>query len=342
MLRFPCRAMLATSFLVAFAPAIASAQELTPVRFTLDWRFEGPSAGFLLAQERGYFEEAGVSVSIDVGNGSLEAIPRITTGTYQMGFGDINALIKFLDENPDEPIEAVQMVYEKPAFAIVGRADKGITQEPSSLQGKTLGAPPPDGAFAQWAAFAEVNELDTSAITIESVGFPVREPMLAQGNVDAVFGFAFSVVLNLKAQGVAEDNIVPMLMADHGLDLYGNAVFVNTDWAEENPDAVRGVLEAVTRGFKDAVADPQAGAEAVLRANNILTLETEVERLEMANAMNIATDAVRENGFGGVEEAKLARSIELLKLSVGLSNPPTPDRVFDAQYLPPQAERMLD
>ncbi len=336
------RLLLAASAAALLAPSLAGAQELTPVRFTLDWRFEGPAAGFLLAQERGYFEEAGVEVSIDVGNGSLEAIPRITTGTYQMGFGDLNALIKFLDTNPDEPIEAVQIVYERPAFAVVGRASQGVGEDPKSLEGKTLGAPPPDGAFAQWPAFVEVNDLDASAITIESIGFPVREPMLAQGAVDAVFGFAFSVVLNLKAQGVQEEDIVPILMADHGLDLYGNAVMVNTTFAEENPEAVRGVLAAITRGFKDAVADPQAGAEAVLRANNILTLETEVERLQMANEMNIATAAVRENGFGGVDEAKLARSIELLDLSVGLENPPAPDRVFDGQYLPPEADRMLD
>ncbi len=329
------------AMLAAFSGA-SFAQGATPVRFTLDWRFEGPAAGFLLAQERGYFAQEGVDVTIDVGNGSLEAIPRITTGTYQMGFGDLNALIKFLDTNPDEPIEAVQIVYERPAFSVVGRASQGVTADPKSLEGKTLGAPPPDGAFAQWPAFAKVNELDTAAVTIESVGFPVREPMLAQGAVDAVFGFAFSVVLNLKAQGVAESDIVPILMADHGLDLYGNAVMVNTGWARENPEAVRGVLKAITRGFRDAVADPQAGAEAVLKANNILTLETERERLEMANAMNIATPAVRESGFGGVRAEKLARSIELLDLSVGLENPPAPERVFNAEYLPPEADRRID
>ncbi|MFD2238317.1 ABC transporter substrate-binding protein [Aureimonas populi] len=343
MIRAKMRAfLLAAALPLASVAAPAGAQDLTPVRFTLDWRFEGPAAGFLLAQERGYFEEAGVDVSIDTGNGSLEAIPRITTGTYQMGFGDLNALIKFLDTNPDEPIEAVQMIYEKPAFAIVGRADRGIEEDPASLEGKTLGAPPPDGAFAQWAAFAQVNELDTDTITIESVGFPVREPMLAQGAVDAVFGFAFSVILNLKAQGVEDDNIVSLLMADHGLDLYGNAILVNTNWAAENPEAVRGVLAALTKGFKDALADPRAGAEAVLRANNILDLETEVERLEMANAMNIATEAVREDGFGGIREEKLASSIELLNLSVGLTNPPAPERIFNAEYLPPEADRMLD
>ena len=47
-----------------------------------------------------------------------------------------------------------------------------------------LGAPPPpDGAWAQFPAFASANDLDVSAITVEPVGFPTREPMLAEGNV---------------------------------------------------------------------------------------------------------------------------------------------------------------
>ncbi|MEF2073852.1 ABC transporter substrate-binding protein [Consotaella aegiceratis] len=323
------------------APLHGRAQELTPVKFTLDFRFEGPSAGFLLAKDKGYFEENGVDVTIDTGNGSLEAIPRITTGTYNMGFGDINALIKFLDENPDEPIEAVMMVYNKPAFAVVGRADKGITDDPKSLEGKTLGAPPPDSAYAQWPVFAKLNDIDTSTVKIENVGFPLREPMLAQGDVDAVFGFSFTSAVNLKAQGIPEDNIVTMLMADHGLDLYGNAIMVNTEWAEANPDAVKSVLAAIVHGFKDALANPEEGVEAVMKANNILTKETEIGRLEMANELHIATDWVKENGFGGIDEERMAKSIDLLKTSMGLKNPPSVDRVFDDSYLPPKEERML-
>src|SRR5690606_7360204 len=93
------------------APAMA---QTIPVRFTLDWRIEGPAAGFLLAQENGYFAEEGLEVTIDVGNGSVEAIPRVATGTYDAGFGDINSLIKFIDEDPSQPIKAVMMIYDVP------------------------------------------------------------------------------------------------------------------------------------------------------------------------------------------------------------------------------------
>lgn len=315
--------------------------QATDIKFTLDWRFEGPAAGFLLAEDNGYFAEEGLNVSFDIGNGSVEVIPRVATGAYQMGFGDINSLIKFLDEDPSQPIEAVMMVYDKPVFSVVGRKSLGVTDDPKSLEGKTLGAPPPDGAFAQWPAFVEAAGIDTSGITLESIGFPVREPMLASGDVDGVFGFAFSVILNLKANGVPDEDIATILFADHGLNLYGNAVMVNETFAEENPEAVKGVLRALAKGFADAVADPAAGAAAVLARNETLNLDTETARLTMANDMNIKTPYVVENGFGDVDPERLAASIETLKISMGLQGNVTAEEVFDAQYLPPVEERQL-
>ncbi|MGV8831871.1 MAG: ABC transporter substrate-binding protein [Devosia sp.] len=318
-------------------PAVAQ----TAIKFTLDWKYEGPAAGFLLALDNGYFKAEGLDVTIDSGNGSVEAIPRVATGAYQMGFGDINSVIKFLDEDPSQPVKAVMMVYEKPVFAVVGRKSLGITTDPKSLEGKKLGAPPPDGAFAQWPAFVEAAGLDTSAITIESIGFPVREPMLASGDVDGVFGFAFSVILNLKANGVPDDDISTILFADNGLNLYGNAVLVNEAFADENPEAVKGFVRALIKGFSDAIADPAAGVAAVLARNETLNSDIELERLKMANSMNIKTAYVIENGFGDVDMARLSASIDTLKISMGLKGAVTAADVFDAEYLPPAAERML-
>lgn len=337
--RFSAALALATGLAAAGIAAPAFAQ--TDIKLTLDWRFEGPAAGFLLAQDKGYFAEEGLNVTIDTGNGSVEAIPRVATGAYQLGFGDINSLIKFLDEDPAQPVKAIMMVYDKPVFSVIGRQSLGITEDPKSLEGKTLGAPPPDGAFAQWPAFKAVAGIDDSAITLESIGFPVREPMLASGDVDGVFGFAFSVILNLKANGVPDEDIVPILFADHGLNLYGNAIMVNEAFAEENPEAVKGFLKALAKGFADAVADPAAGAAAVLARNETLNIDTETERLTMANEMNIKTPYVVENGFGGIDEARLAASIDTLKISMGLKGNVTAADIFDPQYLPPAQERML-
>ncbi len=172
---------------------VLPAQAQTPIKFTLDWKFEGPAAPFLLAIDKGYFKEEGLDVTIDTGAGSRESIPRVATGAYEMGFGDINSLVKFLDDDPAQKVKAVMIVYDMPPFAIIGRKSLGITEDPKSLEGKKLGAPPPDARVcASGRRSSRPPAIDDCKIAIENVGFPVREPMLAQGAVDAIFGFSFS------------------------------------------------------------------------------------------------------------------------------------------------------
>ncbi|MEA2929253.1 MAG: NitT/TauT family transport system substrate-binding protein, partial [Hyphomicrobiales bacterium] len=225
--------------LAASALSATTALAQTPIKFSLDFKFEGPAAPFVVAIDKGYFKAEGLDVTIDTAGGSLEPINRVASGTYDMGFGDINSLVKFRDANPGTPLKAVFMVYNKPPFSIVGRKSRGVVT-PKDLEGKKLGAPPPDGAYAQWPIFVQANEIDASKVTIVSVGFPVREPMLASGEVDAITGFSFSSYINLKDRGVPANDITVLLMADHGVNLYGNAVIVNPKFAAEKPEAVKG------------------------------------------------------------------------------------------------------
>ena len=184
----------------ALALSAVAAQAETKIPFALDWKFEGPSAPYFAAIDNGYFGEAGLDVEITAGSGSLDAIPKVATGAFPIGFADINSLVKFLDQNPGAPVTAVMMIYDKPPFAVIGRKSLGV-ETPADLAGKVLGAPPPDGAWAQFPIFAAENGLSLDDITVEPVGFPTREPMLAEGNVAAITGFSFSSYLNLVRSG---------------------------------------------------------------------------------------------------------------------------------------------
>jgi NitT/TauT family transport system substrate-binding protein len=107
-----------------------------------------------MAIDNGHFEAEGLEVEVAAGQGSLDAIPKVATGAYPLGFADMASLIKFLDQNPDAPVTGVMMFYDKPAFAVVGRISRGV-EGPGDLEGKILGAPPPDGAWAQFPAFRQ-------------------------------------------------------------------------------------------------------------------------------------------------------------------------------------------
>jgi len=113
------KARLLKSSLVALATLVSAGGALaeTSIKFANDWKWEGPAAPLLTAWNAGYYEAEGLDVQMDTGKGSLDAIPRVASGTYQIGAADINSLIKFRDKNPDLPIKAVFVIYNAPPFA---------------------------------------------------------------------------------------------------------------------------------------------------------------------------------------------------------------------------------
>ena len=158
--------------------------------------------------------------------------------------------------------------------------------------------------------------------------------MLAEGNVAAITGFSFSSTLNLKRLGVPAEDISVLLMADFGVDLYGNAIIVNTDFAAANPEVVTGFLSAVGKGWKDAIATPDAAIEALIKRNPAADAALETERLQMAIDANVLTEFVKANGMGGLDADRMANAIEQTKSVYEFQAEPDVTLYFNSSYLP--------
>ncbi|MGM5001418.1 ABC transporter substrate-binding protein [Tardiphaga sp. 538_B7_N1_4] len=318
----------------ALLASALSASADTDVKFALDWKFEGPSAPYFVALDKGYYKAEGLNVTIDSGPGSVAGIARVAAGTYPIGFFDINSLARFRDQNPDKDVKGVLMVYDKPPFSIVSIAKSGINS-PKDLEGKILGAPAPDGAFAQWKAFVKENKIDDSKVKIENVGFPVREPMLADGKVDAITGFSFSSYFNLMSKGIAEKDIKVMLMSDYGIVLYGNAIMVNPEFAKANPKLVAGFVRATVKGIIDTIKDPDTAIKSVMKRNETADEKIELARLKMSLKDNFVTPWVKANGVGGIDEKRMTDAIEQIAVTYEFKNPkPKAGDLFTSEYLP--------
>jgi NitT/TauT family transport system substrate-binding protein len=326
---------------ILLAPMLTRAEAAeTPIKFSL-FRYEGPAAPFLVSLDKGYYKSEGLDVSFATAPGSLEPIDRVASGDFDMGIADINTLIKLRDANPGTPVKAVFMVYNRPPFAVIGRKSRGINT-PKDLEGKKLGAPTADAAFAQWPIFVQANGIDASKVTIENVSFPVREPMLAAGQVDAITGYSFSSFVNLKDKGVPVNDLSVLLMADYGVSLYGNAIMVNLKFAAEHPDAVKGFLRAFVKGLKESIKSPATAVDSVLRRNEAATKSVELERLNMAIRENIVTPEVKANSLGSIDTARFERAIDQIALTYKFKAKPKADDIFDASYLPPVAARKVN
>ena len=163
----------------AFALSVP-AQAQTKLKLVLNWKYQGPQGWFFLADDRGYFKAEGLEVQMDQGNGSGAAVPLVANGTYDVGFGDINALIELAAKKPDEAPIAVYVMYNRPPFTIAVKADSAI-KEPKDFVGKKLGGAANDGALKLFPALCKITKIDCSKVEITNMQPNLREQMLMRG-----------------------------------------------------------------------------------------------------------------------------------------------------------------
>lgn len=323
--------------IAALALGSLPANAQTPVKFTLDWVFQGPTSPFLVALEKGYYKAEGLDVTMDPGQGSAGAVQRVATGAYQIGFADVNATIEYNAKNPGKEVMCVFMAYDHAPFGVYALKKSGI-KVPKDLEGKKLGAPVFDASFRLFPAFAKLNGITKW----EHVNLTpqLREQSLVQGSVDFISGHYFSSILDLEARGVKFDDIVAMRYVDFGMDVYANGIVVSADMAKDEK-AVKGFIVATLKGWRDVIADPKAGIAAAKKRDPLIDEALEMRRLKMSLDQNVLTPYVKANGMGDVQPERFAKSVKLVSEAFGLPAAPAPDKVFTDKYLPPKADRMV-
>lgn len=324
------------SLCVAMAGVAVVANAQTPIKFQLDWRFEGPAALFTLPAAKGYFKDAGLDVTVDSGSGSGSAVTRVASGSYDMGFADMAALMEFNANNPDAPNKpvAVMVVYNNTPAAVLALKKSGIA-EPKDLSGKKLGAPVFDAGRRAFPLFAEANAV--SGVEWTTMDPPLRETMLIRGDVDAITGFSFTSLLNLETRGVKAEDVTVFSYPDYGVKLYGNVIIASPDLIKNNPAAVTAFLTAFSKGAKEVIADPAAAIDSVKARDGLINVPMEQRRLAMALDAVVNTADARAEGFGRVSPERLAQVAKQVEQVFETKQPVVLADVWNGDLLPEAA-----
>ncbi len=321
-------------------PAIVRCEPApTKVGVVLNFAADGGSAGFYHALERGYFRELGLEVSIEPSKGSADAITRTASEASDIGIGDISTLVEFASRRPEIAPKAVFILHNRSPQAVISLKSSGIARL-SDLHGRILGQGPADAPSRMFPALARLAGLDLGRIEIRQFSPQLRDTMLLTRQVDAVTGFDSTVLINLKANGVAIEDTSVIYYADNGLDVYGNAFLANPAFLRAKPDAVRAFVRAAARGWRDAIADPKAAMVSLGRHNNLANLPIEAERLTWLASHQIVTPATRKDGIGAYDPDRLAQNIAEVGKAFGLTRIPTLAEIYDDRFLPPRDERL--
>lgn len=318
------------------APAVL-AQKLIPLKFTLDFRISGQVAPFLLALGKGYYQDEGLDVSIDVGAGSVASITRVVSGAYQLGFGDISALIEFQSRADKPQVQAVYQYYNRAPFAIIGRKDRGITDF-KSLQGKHIAAAAVESTKRAWPMVARKRGMKVDAFEWVTTDFSARDNVVVRGDVDGATYFHDSALSLFQRMKPEELSVLSYAAA--GLNVYGNAVLASSRFIAEQPHAVAGFVRATNRALLEVMATPAPAMAFVKQREPFLTEAVEVERWKLT-AGYVAGADTRVHGLGDVRKDFAQQQIDEVVEVFGLKAKPALEAVWNLSFLPPKTQRMV-
>jgi NitT/TauT family transport system substrate-binding protein len=325
------------SALVAVGLLAGPAGAQTTLKLSLDFVMFGPNSPFVYADEHGYFRDAGLSVTIDPSSGSGDAISRLATGAYDIGYADVGSVIEFAAKNPGDGPKVVLFVQDRTPATILARKRAGIAK-PADLAGHSLGSGATDAGARMFPTLARLNNIDVSRIDRQTVDFRLRDSLFAQGKFDAIIAFADSL-LNVRSLGLDPGEVNRLDYADFGLNFYGNAMIASRRIIEANPQAVRAAVEAAAKGWRDAARDAKPVIDALVKRNNLTNRSLELERLEFIVRNQVISAATKADGIGTVDANRLNDNLRLVAEGFGLPVVPARTEIYDDRFLPPPAAR---
>jgi ABC-type nitrate/sulfonate/bicarbonate transport system substrate-binding protein len=302
----------------------------TQVRYQLDWLKNAQFAGFYIADDKGWYGDEGLSVTLLPGADVASHEAVVAGGGAEIGTSSF--LSRIVDAvNAGSDLVVVGAGFQQSPIGLMSMADNPI-QSAEDILGKRIGLQ--EGSTSEIKLILKLNGLDEDNWTEVPVGFD-PSPLL-EGQVDAYYAYLTNQPLIFEGQGLVEGkDFVVVSFQDLGWYQYGFLAITRRDYLEENRDVVIGFMRATIKGWEQTLENPEEGvrlAVDVYGKNVGLKRKTESKSLR-AQLPLMQSDLTREKGLYWMDLDLMAgRMYEALRKG-GRDKLPEPDQLVDLTVL---------
>jgi NitT/TauT family transport system substrate-binding protein len=341
MTNFTRRSFTAGVATLAALPRVVFGQGTTPrVRFAVDWVWQSNHAIWTMAQDQGFFAAEKIDADIQRGFGSADNLTKLGAGALDIALVDPNLLAKFNQENPNNQMTAVFIVYDAAPSSVIFLKSSGI-KTIKDLEGKKLAISEGDATWPLFQVLCKINNVDLNKIDITNVSGQLRDSMVIQKRVDASLGFFVIAVINIAAAGVPREDIGYLQYNKNGLALYSLSLVCKKSYCTANPQAVAGFVRATVKGTKAMLADRKGAVASILKRDNLLKENVEIDRNELMIEGSLLTPWVKENGMSTIDRARFETTTGQVAEAFGVNVKPKMEDIYTDRFLPPQSERKI-
>jgi NitT/TauT family transport system substrate-binding protein len=264
----------------------------TPVSISLGYIPDVQFAPFYVAQERGYYAQEGLKVTIEH-TFFQEAVVQVAQGqlTFALAAGDEILAARA----QGVPIRMVYQVYQQYPIAIFSKASEGVAT-PDDLRGTTVGVPARAGAtYVGLLGVMDAQDIPEDDVTIAEIGFTQAEAVQTD-KVPVAVGYINNEPLLLRENGI-DVNVIPV---SEYINLVSNGIVASEDRISNDPDTIRRFLRATARGLQDTLDDPDGAFEIALGViPEIPEAQRAQQREKLAQTLPLwRSEASEQNGLG--------------------------------------------
>ncbi len=316
----------------ALAGCATPALPADKINMTFSFGKAGKDAGVYVAMEKGYFSQAGINLSVTAGTGAGVAVTNVETGNSQFAATDFGNIIAARAK--DGTVKSVMLLYDHSPLAVASLKDKLELKSPKDFEGHTVAAPLGSTIRVQLPILFRINNVDASKVKLLHIPQSAFTQTLFRGDVDITSAFVneAGVILQIEATKAGKE-LSWLRLSDFGLDTYAATLITSDRLIKENPDLVRRMVGALSKGYSDMAANPGEAAQIMLKHEPALPADVIENQVRQTVAL-ANSPAFAQHGYGFADDQKLRFTVDVLADAMGVDKKPAFNDVHTNEFLP--------